>query len=161
MQQQEAGPTRNANHKKIRRAQLTHSNTTSNPRGSAPQAHNDKGLRGLPLYLPVVFFVRKGGGPVVSRKSVLRAVAPDETPEPPMILTLDEAIELGDYLEILRAQRRSIAAAIPEEKGPALAALHGKLSAISKEIEALRSRESDEAEGGADVEDGEFDAEAI
>jgi hypothetical protein len=32
---------------------------------------------------------------------------------------------------------------------------------LSKEIEALQSRESDESEGGANVEDGKFDAEAI
>jgi hypothetical protein len=96
-----------------------------------------------------------------NRTSVLRAVKPGETPDPPKILTLDEAIESGDYLQILMAQRRAMAASLPEEKGPALAALHRQLSIISKEIEALVSRESDEAEGGADVEDGEFDAEAI
>lgn len=95
------------------------------------------------------------------RKSGLRAVAPDEVPEPPKILTLDEAIASGDYLQILLAQRRDMAASLPNEKGPALAALHRQLSIISKEIEVLTSRESDEAEGGADVEDGKFDAAAI
>jgi hypothetical protein len=95
------------------------------------------------------------------RKSALRAVAADEVPEPPKILTLDEAIASGDYLQILLAQRRDMASALPNEKGPALAALHRQLSIISKEIEALQSRDSDEAEGGANVEDGEFDAAAI
>ena len=95
------------------------------------------------------------------RKSVLRAVAPDEAPEPVKILSLDEAIESGDYLQILLAQRRAMAESLPNEKGPALAALHRQLSIISKEIAALQSRDSDEAEGGANVEDGEFDAEAI
>lgn len=95
------------------------------------------------------------------RKSALRAVAPDEVPEPPKILTLDEAIASGDYLQILLAQRRDMAASLPNEKGPALAALHRQLSIISKEIEVLTSRESDEAEGGADVEDGKFDAAVI
>lgn len=95
------------------------------------------------------------------RKSVLRAVSPDETPEPVKILSLDEAIASGDYLQILLAQRRAMADALPNEKGPALAALHRQLSIISKEIAALQSRDSDEAEGGANVEDGEFDAEAI
>jgi len=96
-----------------------------------------------------------------TRKSVLRAVAPDETPEPPRILTLAEAIESGDYLQILLAQRREIATSLPEERGPAKAALHRQLSIISKEIESLLSRDADEAEGGANVEDGKFDAEAI
>lgn len=95
------------------------------------------------------------------RKSALRAVAADEVPEPPKILTLDEAIASGDYLQILLAQRRDMASALPNEKGPALAALHRQLSIISKEIEALQSRDSDEAEGGANVKDGEFDAAAI
>lgn len=96
-----------------------------------------------------------------NRTSVLRAVKPGETPEPPKILSLDEAIASGDYLQILLAQRRSMVASLPDEKGPALATLHRQVSIISKEIEALQSRESDESEGGADVEDGKFDAEAI
>lgn len=91
----------------------------------------------------------------------LRAVAPDETADSPKIMSLSEAIELGDYLQILLAQRREIVTSLPEERGPAKAALHRQLSLISKEIEALVSRDSDEAEGGANVEDGEFDAEAI
>ena len=95
------------------------------------------------------------------RNSALRAVAPGEVPEPPKIMTLDEAIASGDYLQILLAQRRDMAASLPNEKGPALAALHRQLSIISKEIEVLTSRDSDEAEGGADVEDGKFDAAAI
>lgn len=99
----------------------------------------------------------------MSRKksSPLRALAPDETPVPPKILSLTEAIELGDYLQILLAQRREMAEALPETKGPALAALHRQLSMTSKEIAALQSKDADESEGGADVEDGEFDAEAI
>lgn len=98
---------------------------------------------------------------MAARKAPLRAVKPGEKPvvTPPM--SLAEAIESGDYLQILLAQRREMAAALPETKGPALAALHRQLSLTSKEIEALLSRESDESEGGADVEDGEFDAEAI
>lgn len=91
----------------------------------------------------------------------LRAVSPDETPEKPKVLDLAEAIELGDYLQILLAQRREIVTSLPDERGPAKAALHRQLSLISKEIEALVSRDSDEAEGGANVEDGEFDAAAI
>jgi hypothetical protein len=53
--------------------------------------------------------------------------------------TLIDAIENGSYLEILLAQRREIAAALPDEKGPAKAALHRQLSLISKEIETLEA----------------------
>ena len=95
------------------------------------------------------------------RKSKLRAVAPDEVPVPARVLSLTEAIESGDYLQILMAQRREIADSLPNEKGPAKAALHRQLSLISKEIEALTSRDADEAEGGANVEDGKFEVEAI
>lgn len=98
---------------------------------------------------------------MAEKKAVLRAVGPGDVPVPPRILTLAEAIESGDYLEILRAQRRSMVDEIPVTKGPALAAMHRQLSMISKEIAALESRDSDEAEGGADVEDGKFDAAAI
>ncbi|WP_307376991.1 hypothetical protein [Microbacterium sp. W4I20] len=86
----------------------------------------------------------------------------DEVPStPPKILTLTEAIEGGDYLQILLAQRREIATSLPEEKGPAKAALHRQLSIISKEIEALQRGEDEDAEGGANVDDGEFDAAAV
>lgn len=93
------------------------------------------------------------------RKPALRAVSPDE--KRPRLLTLDEAIESGDYLQILMAQRRDIVAGLPDEKGPARAALHRQLSLLSKEIEALLSKSAEDTEGGADVEDAEFDAEAI
>lgn len=98
---------------------------------------------------------------MASRKPAVRALLPDEVPVPPKILTLAEAIESGDYLQILLAQRREIAADLPDEKGPAKAALHRQLSLLSKEIEALQRGGAEDAEGGANVEDGEFDAEAI
>ena len=91
----------------------------------------------------------------------LRAVAPGEVPEPPVVLSLEQAIKSGSYVQILIAQRVEMVAALPETKGPALAALHRQISLTSKEIEALLSRDSDESEGGANVEDGDFDAEAI
>lgn len=91
----------------------------------------------------------------------LRAVKEGELPEPPKILTLDEAIASGDYLQILLAQRRDMAASLPNEKGPALAALHRQLSLISKEISVLQAKDAEDTEGGADVDDAEFDAEAI
>ncbi|GAA1148503.1 hypothetical protein GCM10009651_36450 [Microbacterium natoriense] len=94
-------------------------------------------------------------------KPVLRAVTPDEAPEPPRIMTLAEAIESGDYLSILLAQRREIAADLPDEKGPAKAALHRQLSLLSKEIEGLQRGDEEGAEGGANVDDGKFEAAAI
>ena len=95
------------------------------------------------------------------RKAVLRAVDPDETPKRVRVLSLVEAIESGDHLEILRAQRREIVAALPETKGAPLAALHGQLAKLSTQIAVLESKDADESEGGANVEDGEFDAEAV
>ena len=65
----------------------------------------------------------------------LRVATEKDTPKKPK--TLVEAIEAGDYREILLAQRREIAASLPDERGPAKAALHRQLALISKEIEAL------------------------
>jgi len=73
----------------------------------------------------------------MAAKRALRVATPDDTPPRPK--TLVEAIESGDYLEILRAQRREIAASLPEEKGPAKAALHRQLALISKEIAAIEA----------------------
>ncbi|QDF19733.1 hypothetical protein QEH38_gp01 [Mycobacterium phage LilSpotty] len=67
----------------------------------------------------------------------LTVVAPDETPKAPKPKTLAEAVESGDYREILLAQRREIVDSLPNEKGPAKAALHRQLLMISKEIETL------------------------
>jgi hypothetical protein len=87
------------------------------------------------------------------KSSTLRVVAPGEPAPKPAAkkkpLTLEQAVELGDYREILRAQRRSIVDDIGNEKGPALAALHRQLSLISKEIEALDARAAQDAEGSS------------
>lgn len=70
---------------------------------------------------------------------------------------LDEAIESGDFLQILFATRRGIAADLPDAQGPAKAALYRQLTLLSKEIEALLAKDAEDSEGGADVEDEEFD----
>ena len=94
--------------------------------------------------------------------SKLRAVEPGETPAlPPKPLTLAEAIEGGDYLEILLAQRRDIVTSLPEEKGPAKAAMHRQLSMLSKEIEGLQAQRQEEADDVEASGDEEWDAEAI
>jgi len=93
----------------------------------------------------------------------LRAVKPTDAPPPkPKPLTLEQAVETGDYLKILIAQRREIAQAIPEEKGPAKAALHRQLSLVAKEIEAMEDKAKQEAlEDGGSVGDEEWSEEAI
>ena len=94
--------------------------------------------------------------PPKTKADHLRAVSKDEKPpEPAKVLTLDEAIAGGDYLEILRAQRRQITSALPNEKGPALAALHRQLSILSKEIAQLEAKARQERD-----EDGDEDADA-
>jgi len=67
-------------------------------------------------------------------KSHVRAVSAEDEPAD---MTLAEAIESGSYVEILRAQRRDIVECLPDERGPARAALHRQLALISKEIQAL------------------------
>lgn len=94
------------------------------------------------------------------RKSSLRVAGPDDTPPKP--LTLAEAVEAGDYRQILVAQRREIAQSIPDERGPAKAALHRQLSLISKELSQLDATAKQEA--GEDAEltgDQAWDEEAI
>ena len=94
----------------------------------------------------------------------LRAVTESDVPErpPEKPLTLQQAIESGDYLKILMAQRREIVASLPEEKGPAKAALHRQLSLISKEIQSLEaSAKQEEIENGDPAEDEAWDSEAI
>jgi len=93
--------------------------------------------------------------------SKLRAVEPGETPAKPKVMTLAEAIEDGDYLQILLAQRRDIVTSLPDEKGPAKAAMHRQLSLLSKEIEALESRAQEDADDVETVGDEDWDAEAI
>lgn len=81
---------------------------------------------------------------MTKRPSHVRVVSPNEAPPAPAKpKTLIEAIESGSYREILVAQRREIAAALPDEKGPAKAALHRQLSIISKEIETLDAADTD------------------
>lgn len=105
---------------------------------------------------------------MAARQKTLRAVSPNEkAPRAPRRTkppTLNEAIESGDYLGILQAQRRDIVSSLPEEKGPAKAALHRQLAMISKEIQALEAKQAqadrEDAEGVV-VEDEAWDFEAL
>jgi hypothetical protein len=92
-------------------------------------------------------------------KSPLRAVDPEERAPKP--LTIAQAVAQGDYLEILKAQQREIAESLPEERGPAKAALHRQLSIVSKEIESLEARDRDEGATSVPVESEPFDEAAI
>ncbi|WP_442575878.1 hypothetical protein ACSBPH_01625 [Microbacterium sp. F51-2R] len=99
----------------------------------------------------------------MAAKPALRAVAPDETPEPKrdLGLSLSEAIVKGDRLQIEYAQRRDIASKLDGASGPAAAALHRQLSLTNDKIDALESRDEREDDPVARVEDGKFDAAAI
>jgi hypothetical protein len=79
-------------------------------------------------------------------------------------MTLAEAVESGDYLEILRAQRREIVEALPTVAGPAKAAMHRQLSIVSKEIQQLelKAKAEQEAPNADEDENGpSWDADAI
>ena len=94
--------------------------------------------------------------------SVVNASTP--APKPPAKpKTLVEAVEGGDYREILLAQQREIAASVGEEKGPAKAALHRQLAVISKELQALNAaaKQDEDESGSGEVADEDFDASAI
>lgn len=97
---------------------------------------------------------------MAAKRSHVRVVSPDEKPAKPKVLTLHEAVESGDYLDILLAQRREIVSSLPDERGPAKAALHRQLALISKEIESLRAV-AEESEVGDEPVDDTFDASVI
>lgn len=102
---------------------------------------------------------------MVARRN-MRVVPPGERPAAPKRnsrpKTLVQAIASGDYLEILKAQRRDIVSSLPDEKGPAKAALHRQLSIISKEIEQLDlAAVSGDGSVVADTDDDALDESAI
>lgn len=99
---------------------------------------------------------------MVVRKSSLRAVEPGESPARKITSVL-EAAEAGSRVDELVQMRRVIARAIDNENTSPrdLAALSRRQIEISKEIEALQRQKSEEATDAANVEDEQFDAEAI
>ena len=94
------------------------------------------------------------------RAAHVRVVSANER-RPAPVKSLSEAIESGDYRQILQAQRRDIVAALPDEKGPAKAALHRQLSLISKEIETLVAAADSEGSVVAGTDDDTWDDSAI
>lgn len=95
-------------------------------------------------------------------KPSLRAVTQDDVPtKPARKMTLLEAIESGNYLEILRAQRREMVRDVGDEKGPAKAAMHRQIALLSKEIAALDVAAEQEAAEDGEAADEPFSAEAL
>ncbi|WP_336715351.1 hypothetical protein [Arthrobacter sp. USHLN218] len=97
----------------------------------------------------------------------LRAVGPDEKPpapeRPKEPKTVLEASESGDRIAELAAMRRIIARALDNENTSPrdLAALSRRQIEISKEIDALKRQQSEEAEQDAISGDEEWAEEAI
>lgn len=93
--------------------------------------------------------------------AALRAVKPGEKPR--KALTILEAIEAKDRLAELEATHRRIGRAVQDESTPArdLASLTRRQMEISKEIEALRRQQQEEADEGAISGDEAWSEEAI
>ena len=98
----------------------------------------------------------------MSSKPVLRAVAEGEKPAKRIASVLQAADE-GTRLDELVQMRRIIARALDNENTSPrdLAALTRRQIEISKEIEALKRQQAEEASDAANVPDAAFDAEAI
>jgi hypothetical protein len=88
----------------------------------------------------------------------LRPVGPDEKPEKPKRLTVQQAASEGTHRELLVALRARIAAAVasPSCNPVALAALSRQLVLLSKEISVIDARE-DDADGEAAIPDEPWD----
>lgn len=97
-----------------------------------------------------------------ARKKPLRAVAPDERRQEP--LSLLDAVESGNVLEMLLAQRRLIAEALvsaSENTRPQFNNELNKLHRLIAEEEAREQVADQEAKESAAVEDEHFDASAV
>lgn len=76
----------------------------------------------------------------------LRAVSPNEKPKAP--LTLLEAVEVGDILAIMKAQRRIIAESLTtatDNTRPQFSNELNKLNALIREEESRRTVETEDA----------------
>lgn len=93
------------------------------------------------------------------RKPNLRAVSPDETPQPTVAKTILEAAELGSRLDELQAMRRRLARALDDVNTPArdLAALSRRQLEIGREIEAIQIAEDEDHSVVANTDDEAWD----
>lgn len=105
---------------------------------------------------------------MASKKTPLRAVPdvePPTIPEPAPLMSVSDAAESGTRLDELRAMRAVLARAIDSEATSPrdLAALTRRQMEISREIEALRVEEAEEAKKAAEsnVTDKQWRPEAI
>ena len=103
---------------------------------------------------------------LTARRPALRAVGKDEKPPAPRrarAKSVTQAAKSGSARELLVATRDRIAVAVENPNTPArdLAALTKRLMETVREIEAIDAREAQGADGGAEVSDAAFDAEAI
>lgn len=101
---------------------------------------------------------------MAAARKPLRALAPDEKPEPPKPpLTVTEAAERGTHRDLLVAMRSRIARAVADPDCPPrdLAALTRRLQDIAREIDQIDLRTKEEGGDVEPVEDEEWDAEAL
>lgn len=93
----------------------------------------------------------------------LRAVSPDELPEPITSPNVLQAAETGDHRTLLVAMRDRIARAISDPKCPPrdLAALTRRLQDIARELEQLDQRIREEGGGHELVEDAPWGEDAL
>jgi hypothetical protein len=95
----------------------------------------------------------------VAARKTLRAVAPDEKPEPVRPSTILEAAEAGSRLEELRAMRRRIAKALDDVNTPArdLAALSRRQLEIGREVEAIEVTDDEDRSVVVNADDEAWD----
>ena len=93
----------------------------------------------------------------------LRAVASDEKPVPARPLSVAEAAQTGDRLQLLVSMRDRIAKTVSDSQCPPrdLASLTRRLADVSKEIEALTIEQAREEAAAEVAVDAEFDAAAL
>jgi hypothetical protein len=99
----------------------------------------------------------------LAAKRTLRSVGADEKPLAPVKpKSVTEAAKGGTTRELLAATRDRIAVAVEDPNTPArdLAALSKRLMETVREIEAIDAR-TEEAGSDAQVDDGEFNANAV
>lgn len=97
---------------------------------------------------------------MAAKRTPLRAVAPDEQPEPRKRLTITEAASDGTVKDQLIALRTRVAKAVEDPNCPPrdLASLSRRLIEIAKEIAAIEAVELEEAGGASQTADEEWTA---
>jgi hypothetical protein len=95
----------------------------------------------------------------------LRAVSADEKPPAKRPLSITQAADAGDHLELLRALRARVAKTVEDPNCPAreLASLSRRLQELVREIEATEAKLKQEAleDASGSRPDDEWDAEAL